>query len=185
MKVLSIAGFSMLLIAGTSLAGSADERPVFGESPTAIEQYFGSYWSRLTEVNQADHHVVTYTYSPGEIRSLFFDAENLRLSITVVNDEAELIRIHENGGSFNIPTEPNQPLDFPPLVFDRVFEYVFGDRPMTASPMDRRILNPGEAHGTLQTITYCISQGIAASYERISTADHIWFVEFFQEPACP
>lgn len=185
MNVLSIAGLSVLLIAGTSLAGSADERPVFGESPTAIEQYFGPYWSRLTEVNQADHHVVTYTYSPGEMRSFFIDAEDLRLSITFVNDAAEFIRIHENGGSFNIPADPDQPSGFPPLVFDRIFAYVFGDRPLTTTPMDRRMLNPGAAHGTLRTITYCMSQGIAASYEQISTADHIWFIELFQEPDCP
>lgn len=94
------------------------------------------------------------------------------------------VRIHQDGAGFNIPSERFESSNHPLDIFDDVFESVFGYRPPVASPVCRKILEPGSLQGTLHTVTYCIGEEIAMSYEWISTEEHIWFIYFSQEPDC-
>ncbi|MEM9090616.1 MAG: hypothetical protein AAGC93_17935 [Cyanobacteria bacterium P01_F01_bin.53] len=183
-KSLAILGLSTFLVTGMQSSAVSSERSIFGESPTDIERYFGQYWTRLTLGHAEGDLNVTYTYSPGRIRSFFNNAEDLRLSVGFINDQAVSVRIHQDGAGFNIPSERFEPSDHSMNIFDDVFESIFGYRPPVTSPVYRQILQPGSLQGTLHTITYCISEKIAMSYEWISTEDYIWFIHFFQEPAC-
>ena len=180
----AIFGLGVSLFLGLQSPATSGERSIFGETPSAVEGYFGPYWTRLTTQNTADDRIVVYTYSPGTMRSLFLNAEELRVSVTFVNDRAYHVKVHDNGGGFNIPANPSGSQQNSTRVFDDVFEYIFGYRPPTSSPVYRRLLNPGALHGTLHMVTYCMSEGIAMSYEWISTEDYIWFIDFFREPAC-
>ena len=183
-KALTILGLSTFLVTGMQPFAVSGERSIFGENPTDIERYFGPYWTRLTLGDAEGDLNVTYTYSPGRIRSLFNNAEDLRLSVRFINDQAVSVRIHQDGAGFNIPSERFESSDHSLNIFDDVFESTFGYRPPVTSPVYRQILQPGSLQGTLHTVTYCISEEIAMSYEWISTEDYIWFIRFFQEPAC-
>ena len=183
-KALAILGLSTFLVTSMQSSAISGERSIFGESPPDLERYFDQYWTRLTLVDAEGNLNVTYTYSPGKIRSFFDNAEDLRLSVRFINDQAVNIRIHQNGAGFNIPSERFEPSDNSMNIFDDVFESIFGYRPSVESPIYQKILEPGSLQGTLHTVTYCISEEIAMSYEWISTEDYIWFIRFFQESAC-
>ncbi|AFY38602.1 hypothetical protein Lepto7376_2315 [[Leptolyngbya] sp. PCC 7376] len=183
-QALTVFGLSTFLVTGLQSSVISGDRQIFGENPTAIERYFGQYWTRLTLTHAEGDRHVTYTYSPGKIRSFFNNAEDLRLSVRFTNDQAVSVRVHQDGAGFNIPVERFEPSANSIDIFDDVFESIFGYRPPSISPVDRQILQPELLQGTLHTVTYCMDEGIAMSYEWISTEDYIWFISFFQEPMC-
>lgn len=184
-KTLAILGLSAFLGTNIQRPAASEERAIFGESSATIEEYFGQYWTRLTIMNSAGDRVVTYTYSPGEMRNFFDNAECLRLSVEFINDRATEVSVHCNGAGFDIPSDQNEFSDNSIKIFDDVFEYIFGERPPTDSPIYHRNLGPEELLvGTLHTVTHCMSEEIAISYEWISTPDFIWFIDFFQESIC-
>lgn len=178
-------GASIFLGVGIHTSLSANRRIIFNENPTTIEHYFGQYWSRLTTTNTAGDRVVTYTYNPGAIRSLFLNADKLKLSIDFVNDRAERIKIHQDELGFDILSEP---LDYPnyyPTSFNNLFEHIFGYRPSTSSQFYGRLIYDDSGDGgTFHTTTYCVAEGIAISYEWISSRTFVHFIEISQEPNC-
>lgn len=177
-------GASILLGAGVQIPVSAQVRPIFNENPLTIEQFFGPPWSRLTTTTPAGDRRVIYTYSPGAMRSLFLNADDLRLSVEFINDQVERIKIHQDGSGFDIPEPLAYPDDYP-TTFNAVLDYVFGDRPTTSLPWQQRLLydNSGDG-GTLHTSAYCINQGIAISYEWISTRTFVHFIEIVPATSC-
>ncbi|NEQ46729.1 MAG: hypothetical protein F6K00_25550 [Leptolyngbya sp. SIOISBB] len=183
-KALAILGLSAVLGLGIQSPAISSERAIFGEMPTRIEDYFGQYWTRLTLTNSEGDRTVTYTYSPGAMRSFFDNAEDLRLSVRFINDEAVAVRVHQNGAGFNIPADKLPSADNSTSVFDDVFAYIFGYQPPIMSRLDRQSLEPNFLQGTLHSVTYCMSEEIAMTYEWISTQDYIWFITFEQEPDC-
>ncbi|MBM0745546.1 hypothetical protein JOY44_29930 (plasmid) [Phormidium sp. CLA17] len=184
-KGLVVLGLNISIGVGIQSSANASRQVIFNESPTIIEDYFGQYWTRLTTTNAAGDRLVKYTYNPGAIRSLFLNANNLRLSIDFVNNRAERIKIHQNGMGFNIRSEQLDEPNYYPTCFNNLFKYIFGYPPSTNSPVYRRSVydDSGEG-GTLHITTHCISEGIAISYEWISVRDFVHFIEIFQEPAC-
>lgn len=184
-KGLVVLGWSISLGVGIQLSANASKPLIFNENPTTVGRYFGRYWTRLTTKNAAGDRLVTYTYNPGAIRSLFLNADNLKLSIDFVNHQAKRIKIHQNGAGFNLPSGQLDGPNYYPTRFDDLFEYLFDERPATSSSVYRRsIYDDSGDGGTLHTTTYCISEGIAISYEWISVRDFVNFIAIFPEPTC-
>ncbi|MGD1940616.1 MAG: hypothetical protein ACFB0G_04840 [Leptolyngbyaceae cyanobacterium] len=117
------------------------------------------------------------------MRSFFDNAEDLRLSVRFVNDEAVAVRVHENGAGFSIPADKLPSADNSTNVFEDVFAYIFGYQPPIMSRLQQS-LEPSIPQGTLHAVTYCMSEEIAMHYEWISTEDFIWYITFAQEPDC-
>jgi hypothetical protein len=163
----------------------ASLRTIFNENVGTIERYFGRYWTRLTTHNQPGNHVVTYTYSPGKLRSIFRDSDKLRLSVTFVNDRAQSIHIHQNGSGFTIPDScGSSDLNFYPSCFDEVFAVVFGDRPPDSPLHGRQIYDDSGDGGTLHISTYCVAENTAISYEWISERDFVLNLYLLPESSC-
>ncbi len=183
-KIISL-GTVALMAAGFQTSVDALERSIFNQNPATIERYFGPYWSRLTTSTRSGDHRVTYTYNPGAIRSLFPDAEGLRISVEFINHQAKRIKIHQNGTGFDIPPRQLRESDYYPVVFDALFEDIFGYRPPTHSQLHgRSIYDDSGDGGTLHTSTYCIAEGIAISYEWISVRNFVNYIDILQEPTC-
>jgi hypothetical protein len=183
-KIISF-GTVVLVAAGFHASVDAHERLIFNQNPAAIEQYFGPYWSRLTTTTGSGDHRVTYAYNPGAIRSLFPNAEGLRISVEFINHQAKRIKIHQNGTGFDIPSGQLRESDYYPVVFDALFEDIFGYHPPANFQLHgRSIYDDSGDGGTLHTTTYCIAEGIAISYEWISVRSFVNYIDILQEPTC-
>lgn len=184
-KSLAIFGASFFLGVTMHTPVSANKRIIFNENPTTIEHYFGKHWSRLTTTSTAGDRVVTYTYNPQKIRSLFLNAEKLRLSIDFVNNRAERITIDQDGNGFDIPPEQLGYPNYYPTSFNNLFEYVFGYFPSTSEQFQGRLIYDDSGDGgTLHVSKYCLTKGIAISYEWISIRTFIYSIEIIQEKEC-
>jgi hypothetical protein len=169
-------------LAGVMLAGVglgqpaiADARPVFGESPQAIESYFGPYWTRLTMGAN-----VTYTYSPGELTQIFPAANFSRFDINFENGQATSVNVLVTMTLSDI-LEGGYPRDL-----DAMFEYIFGYAPSSESSVYQQRVYEEQflVGGTLHGLHYCVNDGIVMFYEYVSDPDYLIYASFSPDEAC-
>lgn len=80
-----------LLVVQIGVQPALAGRYVLNQSPAAIEQSFGRYWTKLTQTNQNGQKTITYTYSPASLRHFFPDRPFVSLSMTYVNDRVQSV----------------------------------------------------------------------------------------------
>lgn len=179
-------GLSTILGISLTATATASHGTFFSASPQMVERDFGRHWTRLTAVAQsAFKQQVTYTYNPNRIRSLFQKTDQVQLSVTFMNNRANRIRIYNQGAGFRIASAQIQYPDGYALIFDDLFERIFGIRPNPKSPIYRRFIKDDSGDGgTFHTSTYCISPGIAVTYDWVSERNLVTAIEFYPEPGC-
>jgi hypothetical protein len=67
-------------------ASPAAARPVFNQSPAAMDRTFGRYWTKLTQ-RDGEGLYITYTYSPTKLRQLFPGYKVTRFALFYRNNQ--------------------------------------------------------------------------------------------------
>lgn len=155
-SVFAYLSFSALLLTGLpiSSATASPARSVLRQSPQAIEQQFGRYWTRLTGPFGQDKSVVLYTYAPGKLRQIFPKFPKYAFSITFVHNKAERIELDlgslPNVGLGVIPSDEA----YGRKITTQFFQHIFNREP-NWKLLQRT--NPGES---VQIANYCVGDGI-------------------------
>ena len=151
------------------VAESAPRR-IFGSSPQAIEQFFGPYWSRLTEPAGNGKSRVTYRYSPGKLYNVFIENNKIRLNVIFIDNKAESVEIWGD-------------LKWTPQRQDQLAAYLLGTLD-TRHPLYRKLISQSDGSGTLQGKSYCYGEGIMLSYEYAGSAEMAHYALLSRNPKC-
>ena len=175
MSMSAVLAGAMLAGVGLGQSAMADARPVFGESPAAIESYFGPYWTRLTMGSR-----VTYTYSPGELTQIFPAANFNHFQVNFENGQATSVNVLVTMTLSDI-VEGGYPMDL-----DAMFEHIFGYAPSSESSVYQQQVYEDQFSliGTLHGLHYCVDDGIVMFYEYASDPDYLIYVSFSPDEAC-
>ena len=144
-------------------------RPIFNQTPQAIEHHFGHYQTRLTTPEG-----VVYTYSPQGLRRLFPKFPQTRWSITYVNNRAKFINVDVSANS-NVETFTyNQP------EAAKLFRYLLGYEPPTWLELSRHF----SGNETIYDYEYCLGDGVATSFTRLGYMQFTEFMRLYYTPRC-
>lgn len=167
------------ILSGLIFCRSVEAREIFGAAPDQLEQYFGPYWTRLTEQTNDKDERVTYTYNPTPVRTLFPSARLKNFEVVFINGQAISITSWMTVGLQQF-SDRGYPIDF-----DRLYDYFFGQSPSTQSSVYRKLLYDGsQDHGTLRRMTFCVEDGIAMTYEYASVRDSAIYIRYASEEQC-
>jgi hypothetical protein len=151
---------SLLLVLGTRVQPALAGRYVLNQSPAAIEQSFGHYWTKLTKTNEKGVKSVTYTYSPAPLRRFFRDRPFTSLSMVYVDDRVQSVTMRpyrtaqeerENNINVTSSTVTDEAMEA------KLFEAIFGYRPSIYKPL---FLSAGSFYEYIN----CLGDGVASSY---------------------
>jgi hypothetical protein len=156
-------GLLVNLIGSPALAG----RLVLNQTPQTIERYFGRYWTRLTTSDANGNTVITYTYSPRQVRRLFSGTENSTFSIIFVNNRSQTVRLD------NMET-----LDFYSEEAAQFFEYIFGYQPPRQESLG--LVNTMTGYGEYE---FCLGNGVETRFNSTGSG-HTWFVSLYYSQRC-
>lgn len=174
--------FGSVTLLGLALAwgyhpSQSSAREVFGQSPTTVHQYFGQYWTRLTEEKGSGERQVTYTYSPYGIKRRFPQAQLKNFKVIFINDQSTSIQAWMSL-RLNQFSDNGYPLEFDPL-----FAYFFNRRP--ASSVYRKLIYDGsQTHGTLRQMHFCVDDGILMAYEYASVRNNAIYIRYSLNEQC-
>jgi hypothetical protein len=151
----SIVPVMVLGLVGHLWASPAGARPVFNQSPAAMDRTFGRYWTKLTQ-RDSEGLYVTYIYSPAKLRQLFPGYTVTRFSLFYRNNQvrsANVALLDKSGGELILERDQIMSEKLEAKLFEGVLGY--------AAPTYKPLL---EVTGVWPYYRNCLGDGVVSEY---------------------